>query len=117
MTGQQSALEAAKSLMDKGMSAADANVEVIRMMGFKLVHGKIGADTRKALMAGVKDGRLGRIAKDGLKPEVFFHPNSIWKAKDARNAEATASVRAIANCMVPASQLTPEDQASIFPAQ
>jgi hypothetical protein len=100
MTGQQAALDYARDLMEKGMSLDDANVTVVRMMGVRLIHGKMDRRTRNALMAGVKDGRLGHITKENLKPEVFFHPNAMWKAKDMRDAEANAAVRAIASVFV-----------------
>lgn len=99
MTGQQAALDYARDLMEKGMSLDDANVAVVRMMGVRLV-GKMDRRTRNALMAGVKDGRLGHIKKEKLKPEAFFHPNAICKAKDMRNAEANAAIRAIASVFV-----------------
>jgi hypothetical protein len=94
MMGQQQALQYAKGLIDGGMSVADANVELVRMMGVRLVN-KLDRGTRAALMAGVKDGRLGRLAKDGLKPEAFFHPNAIWTAKEKRNKAAHEAVQAI----------------------
>lgn len=76
------------------MSVADGNVELVRMMGVRLVSG-LDRATRSALMAGVKDGRLGRLPKDGARPEAFFHPNSIWRAKEARTKAANAATRAL----------------------
>lgn len=92
---QQQALQHAKALMERGMSVADANVELVRMMGVRIVTGGFDRATRAALMAGVKDGRLGRLAKDGIKPEAFFHPNAIWSAKEERNKIANAAIRAL----------------------
>lgn len=92
---QQQALQYAKGLIDGGMSVADANVELVRMMGVRIVSGSLDRATRTALMAGVKDGRLGRLPKDGIKPEAFFHPNSIWNAKDERTKIANAAIRAL----------------------
>ena len=91
---QQEAIQYAKGMIDGGMSAADANVELVRMVGVKVCTG-LDRSTRSALMAGVKDGRIGRLAKDGAKPEVFFHPNSVWRAKEVRNAAASSAVRAL----------------------
>ena len=97
---QQQSLEHLKGMIEKGMSVADANVELIRMMGFRLISGKLPKDVRSALMAGVKDGRIGRLPKDGLKPEVFFHPNSIWNAKEARNKEVSKAIMVLqATCV------------------
>ncbi len=50
------------------------NVEMIRCRATRVVKGKIPAQVRKELMQGVKDGHLGHLKKDGLKPEVFYHP-------------------------------------------
>lgn len=92
---QQMAIEAAKGMIDAGMSVGDANVELVRMMGVRIVNAKMDRATRAALMSGVKSGKLGRIAKDGLKPEAFFHPNSIWNAKEERSKIANSAIRAI----------------------
>lgn len=98
MMNQQSALEAAKGMMDNGMSLDDANVEIVRMMGVRIVTGGFDRRTRSALMQGVKDGRLGHLKKEGMKPEAFFHPNSIWNAKEERSKIANAGIRAIQAC-------------------
>ena len=94
---QQSALTYARDMMDtKGTSADDANVQVVRMRGVVIVKGRIPREVRNAYMRAVKSGQLGRLKKEGLKPEAFFHPNSIWNAKDQRAAIENASLRAIA---------------------
>ena len=92
----QMARQYARGLMDSGMSAADANVALVRMEGVRIVEARIPREVRAALMAGVKDGRLGHLPKDGRKPEAFFHPNSIWKAKEARQKEENDTIRALA---------------------
>jgi hypothetical protein len=92
---KQMAIQAAKGLMDYGMSAAEANVQMVRMMGVLLVNAKIDSATRNALMDAVKSGKLGRLKKDGLKPEAFFHPNSEANAKAARSKLANESIRAM----------------------
>ena len=91
---QQQAVEYARGMMDAGMSVADANVEIVRMMGVRIVY-KLDRSTRSALMAGVKDGRIGRLPKDGIKPEAFFHPNSLWAAKEERNKIANSAIRSL----------------------
>ena len=94
---QQSALTYARDMMDtKGTSADDANVQVVRMRGVVIIKGRIPREVRNAYMRAVKSGQLGRLKKEGLKPEAFFHPNSIWNAKDQRAAIENASLRAIA---------------------
>ena len=92
---QSTALNYARGMMDNGMSLDDANVEIVRMMGVRLVSGGYDRRTRAALMAGVKDGRIGHLKKDGAKPEAFFHPNSKWRAMDMRAAAEAASIRAV----------------------
>jgi hypothetical protein len=92
---QQEALHWAKGMISDGMSVDEANIELVRMLGVRLVSGPIDRRTRSALMAGVKAGRLGRLAKDGIKPEAFFHPNAIWTAKEQRNQIANAAIRAL----------------------
>ena len=76
------------------MSLDDANVEIVRMMGVRLINTKMDRRTRSALMGGVKDGRLGHLPKSGVKPEAFFHPNSEANAKEERNKAANAAIRA-----------------------
>lgn len=98
MNNEQMSREAAKRMMENGMSADEANVEMIRMMGFRLVENRIPRETRAALMAAVKKGKLGRLKKEGMRPEVFFHPNSIWKAMEARDKVFNAGVRAVRAC-------------------
>lgn len=98
MTGQQAALDYARNLIDAGMSVGDANVEVVRMMGVRFM-GRMDRDVRNALMQGVKDGRLEHLKKDGLRPEVFFHPNSRANAIAQRDAQVRKSIQAIAKVM------------------
>ena len=97
MTGQQTAIEIAKGLMDEGMSIDDANIELVRIMGVRIIKAKLDRRTRLALMAGVKSGKLGRLAKSGIKPEAFFHPNSEDNAKEQRSKVANAAIRALAS--------------------
>ena len=92
---QQQALQHAKGMIDGGMSVADANIELVRMMGVRIVSAGLDRGTRAALMAGVKGGRIGRLAKEGNKPEAFFHPNALWNAKEERSKIANAAIRAI----------------------
>jgi hypothetical protein len=50
-------------------------------------------------MAAVKEGLLGRLPKDGLKPEIFFHPDHKHGAVDRQKREALYSVNCIASVM------------------
>ena len=67
---------------------------MVLMMGVLNCRG-FGRETRAALMAAVKEGRLGRLPKDGLKSELFFHPNSRWNAIAIREKEVQDAIRAL----------------------
>lgn len=87
----------AGDLLQRGelKSVAEANVYMIRLEGVRVVSGRLSKDVRKALNFAVKTGRLGRLAKEGVKPECYFHPNSNWNAMELREREANAAIRAI----------------------
>ncbi|MEW4469042.1 hypothetical protein AB1K62_14540 [Parasphingorhabdus sp. JC815] len=71
------------------------NVEQILAQGSRVVIGKIPAQVRKELMAAVKVGGLGRLAKKGLMPEVFFHPDHKNEALERQAREAEYSTLCI----------------------
>ena len=98
----QAATEKAQDMLYKGelSDTAAANVEIVRMMGVRIVS-KIPSDVRKALNAAVKEGRLGHLKKDGLKPEAYFHPNSKHIALDMRTRQAYESAQSILKLCVP----------------
>jgi hypothetical protein len=75
------------------------NVEQILAQATRVIHGKIPAQVRKELMAAVKAKVLGRLPKDGLKPEIFFHPDHRHGAIDRQNSEAAYSIGCIATVM------------------
>jgi hypothetical protein len=97
---QQQALKYAQGMIDAGMSVADANIELVRMMGVRIVSSGLDRGTRLALMAGVKGGRLGRLPKSGTRPEAFFHPNALWNAKEQRDRIANAAIRSLLNICI-----------------
>lgn len=105
MHSASEALQIAKELVRSGMSVQDANIEVIRMMGVRIIAGSIPSDIRKHLSSGVKAGKLGHLRKDGLRPEAYFHPNSRAKAIEKRNRIANESIDALRRVFVPASDL------------
>lgn len=72
------------------------NVDVIRAQATRIVKGRIPQAVRRELMAAVKAGHLGRLPKDGLKPEIFFHPDHLHGARDLQKREALYSVQCIA---------------------
>jgi hypothetical protein len=75
------------------------NVAQILAQGSRVIRGRIPASVRKDLREAVKDGVLGRLPKDGLKPEVFFHPDRRTGAKELQAREAAYSVTCIASVM------------------
>jgi len=72
------------------------NVEQIRKQASRVIRGRIPAQVRKELMAAVKAGELGHLKKDGLKPEIFFHPDHKNGAKERQIREAEYSATCIA---------------------
>ena len=64
------------------------NVEMIRSRGERIVKGRIPRDVRTELLKGVNLGLLGHLKKDGLKPEIFFHPDHLHTAKERQKIEA-----------------------------
>lgn len=76
------------------ISTDDANVQLVLQERFRVVH-KLPASVRKALNAAVKDGRLGHMKKDGVKPEVYYHPTFKYLAIEERNKHVYALKRAL----------------------
>jgi hypothetical protein len=72
------------------------NVDAIRAQATKVVRGRIPQAVRRELMDGVKAGHLGRLKKDGLKPEIFYHPDHKHGAVDRQKSEALYAARCIA---------------------
>lgn len=100
MTSYKNAVDYAADQMKQGkINAAKANVLIVQMMGIRVIKGKLSADVRKALNEAVKAGELGRLAKDGLKPEIYHHKNARAKALDEQERIATASINSIKNCL------------------
>jgi len=75
------------------------NVANILAHGSRTIIGKVPAQVRNDLRAAVKAGVLGHLKKDGLKPEVFFHPVHRASAIAIREREALYSVGCIARCV------------------
>lgn len=72
------------------------NVRNILVGATRVVRGKIPAQVRRELFAAVKAGVLGRLRKDGLKPEIYFHPDHYHGAIARQNAEAAYKADCIA---------------------
>ncbi|HEK3722017.1 hypothetical protein CDC26_14885 [Pseudomonas aeruginosa] len=83
---RQNDMEHLKDLMQRGeMTVDQANVQIVRNERFRLVINGLPANVRKALNAAVKTGELGRLKKEGHKPECYFHPTFKYLAVEARN--------------------------------
>ena len=77
------------------------NVENIRAQATRVIRGRVPAQVRKELSAAVKAGVLGRLKKDGLKPEIFFHPDHKNGAIERQQREAEYAVKCIASVVQP----------------
>ncbi len=73
------------------------NAMQIRKQASRVIRGKIPAYVRKELREAVKAGHLGHLKKDGLKPEIFFHPDHKNGAKERQRREAEYSLSCIKN--------------------
>jgi hypothetical protein len=92
------------------------NVANILTGATRVVRGRIPAAVRKELSAAVKDGVLGRLKRDGLKPEVFFHPDHKNGAIERQNREAQYSVECIAKVVAHGAERAEYDFAAIAKA-
>lgn len=93
----QNDIDHLKDLMDRGlMTAAQANVELVRIKRFQLVLGILPYDVRKALNEAVKRGELKRMKKDRYKPECYYHPTFAYLANTARQMHAQRTIESVA---------------------
>lgn len=76
------------------------NVQNILCQGTRVIRGRIPAQVRAELRAAVKAGALGHLKKDGLKPEIFFHPDHLHGARERQKREAEYSVGCIAKVVL-----------------
>lgn len=75
------------------------NVEQILVRAHRVIRGRIPAQVRKELMVAVKAGVLGHLKRDGLKPEIFFHPDHKNGAIERQAREAAYAVQCISTVM------------------
>jgi hypothetical protein len=75
------------------------NVAQILAQATRVIRGPIPAEVRKQLRAAVRDGVLGHLKRDGLKPEVFFHPSHKNGAIERQKREAEYAIGCIAKVM------------------
>lgn len=76
------------------------NVTNILVQATRVVRGRIPAQVRRELMAAVKDGVLGHLRRNGLKPEIFFHPDHRHGAIERQRREAEYAIGNIAKVVV-----------------
>ena len=84
------------------------NVANILASGTRVIRGRVPAQVRKELCAAVKAGVLGHLKKDGLKPEIFYHPDRANLAREIQSRHAMADIEAIAKVIVPPSEVRAE---------
>lgn len=72
------------------------NVADILARATRVIRGRVPQQVRGELRAAVKAGVLGHLPKDGLKPEIFFHPAHKNGAIERQRREAEYSVGLIA---------------------
>ena len=80
------------------------NAAAIAAAGMRVINGPVFAQVRKELSAAVKAGKLGRLKRDGLKPEIYYHPDHKNGAIERQKREAMHSVSCIASVMVSPAQ-------------
>lgn len=84
--------------VDRGeITMLEANVEMVRTEGIRVIKGKLRSDVRKALNYGVKAGKLRHIKKDGMKPEVYYNPNSGIYVNGVRNRYVEHGIRVLSS--------------------
>lgn len=76
------------------------NVRLIRSEGIRIIRGRIPAQVRRELSAAVKSQELGHLRKDGLKPEIYFHPDHAGRARDLQFTEASEAIGWIGSVLV-----------------
>lgn len=77
------------------------NAELIRAQASRVICGTVPRQVRAELREAVKAGYLGHLAKDGLKPEIFFHPDHKNGAIERQNREAEYAIGCIAKVLAP----------------
>ena len=98
---KQNDMEHVKDMMQQGkMTADEANIRKVEMQRVLLCVGTIPASVRKALNAGVKEGRLAHKKSDAHKPEVFYKTGFEHLADAERNEYSISVIKAIAGVCI-----------------
>lgn len=77
------------------MSAAEANIEKVRSMRVFIVQAKIPSLVRKALNTAVKEKVLKHKRKEGMLPEVFYHPEFEYMVANKRRLFAQEKTQSL----------------------
>lgn len=97
MTSNQNIMEWVRNRVQKGeLTAMEGNVELVRAERYRLITCRMRAHVRKALNEAVKKGLLGHMKKSDGAPEVYYHPNFLGMAIDARRRVQLEREKAIA---------------------
>lgn len=75
------------------------NVQQILVQATRVIRGKVPSQVRAELRAAVKAGALGHLKKDGLKPEVFYHPDHKHGAIELQRREGEYAIGCISSVM------------------
>ena len=91
------------------------NVQDILCRASRVIRGRVPAQVRAELRAAVKAGVLGHLKKDGLKPEIFYHPDHKHGAIERQRREAEYAIGCIATVLAvkPVEQRIEEALASV----
>lgn len=93
----QNDIEHLRDLMQREqISAAQANVRLVKIQRFRLITSTVPRDVRSALNEAVRNGELGHMKKEGHKPECYFHPTFDYLAKGARRTYEMNVLRSVA---------------------
>ena len=71
------------------------NAAEIRKSATCIIRGSVPLEVRQELSAAVRVRLLGRFKKDGLKPEIYFHPDHKHLAKEMQTNEALFAIECI----------------------
>lgn len=90
------------------------NVTAIVCKGTRIIRGTVPQQVRRQLALAAKDNILGRFPKDGLLPEIYYHPDHKHSAERMRREEAVYSAQCIGKCfandsLIAAERLMQED--------
>lgn len=92
---EQKCLEVLKDHLDLGLITADqANVQMVRNERFRVIT-KLSREVRSALNKAVKAGELGHMKKDGLLPEIYYHPSFKYLADAERRRVLNNGIEAL----------------------